>query len=370
MKDKQQNLEETIEFVEKLKYRWMTTVDAIVDPIMIIDKDYRILQTNKAIANKSKTEIRSIVNQKCYEVFSKRSSPCPGCLAHKTFESSSNTEFELEQSEGQRVFEVTSQPLLDENNRVEASLQIYRDRTMARRMKHRLVQNEKLASIGLLAGGVAHELNNPLGGILVFSQMLQREMDEGNPFKEYVDEIENSAKRCKDIVNNLLAFARQQPQSVDLSAVEISSCIESALKFAFVEQNSNEDIMTELALEQPLFVMAERNQLIQIFLNIIMNALHAMPNGGKLYIQSEAVNSQVIIKIEDSGIGIPPEEVERIFDPFYTTKPEDQGTGLGLSICHGIAEDLGGSIEVTSSIGKGSCFTLTFPQSQNKQATI
>lgn len=360
----------TLSFVESLKRRWMATVDAIIDPMMIIDKSYEITQANQALAKHTQTDIKHLLGKKCHKIFAGRETPCPGCSIKTTWESNEAHSFELEVTESNKFFEVTSQPMLDSNGKIEASLHIYRDRTNAKQMRRQLLQNEKLASIGLLAGGIAHEINNPLAGILIFSQMILREMDPKNPHYQDVQEIESATQRCKAIVENLLDFARQKPEtSAALEIIDLNDSVRSALKFATVGCN-HDHITIELELsEDEARILGDRNKSIQIFLNLIQNAIHAMPNKGSLFIRSlkRDINGieHTVIEIEDTGIGIAEHDLNRIFDPFFTSKAESQGTGLGLSICHGLAEDMGATITVRSKLNKGSCFCFTAPSAGN-----
>lgn len=360
---------ETIAFVESLKKRWMATVDAIIDPLMIVDGSYKVTQANNAMAQHARLDIKELIGSNCYKALAGRDQPCKGCLLQNTLKNDVSGQFELDNVRPGMTHEVTSQPIHNENGDVEGVLQIYRDRTMAIQMQKQLLQNEKLASIGLLAGGIAHEINNPLGGILVFSQMLLKEIDPMHPHFEDVKEIESAAQRCKSIVENLLDFARQQPgiHEEKLVSVDLVPCLRSAIKFALVTDNVNEYEVCETYELESMPVLGNRNKAIQIFLNLIQNAFHAMPDGGKLRVLARIENETAIIEIEDTGVGIPEDELSKIFDPFYTSKPEGQGTGLGLAICHGIAEDMHGSISVTSTVGKGSCFTIKFPLQSEKK---
>lgn len=366
MSEEGKSQEEKISFVESLKQQWMATVDAIIDPVMIVRQDYTIAQANKAMAQHASMNIKELKGKTCYKVFAKRKSPCPGCPIKDNFESSKPISFELSDKSSGKFFEVTSQAIND-NGGINGSLQIYRDRTLAKQLQKQLLQSEKLASIGLLAGGIAHELNNPLGGVLAFSQMLNKEIDPKHPHKEYAEEIEAAAQRCKSIVNSLLEFARNQPASHEetLKAMDIIPCIKSAVKFGTVGDNSKNIEIVENFTVDKIFVLGNRNKAIQLLLNLIQNAIHAMPNGGTLSLNADQEiiddTPHAVITVADTGVGIAEDELSQIFDPFYTSKAEGEGTGLGLSICHGIAEDMKGRIEVDSIVNKGSTFRIMIP---------
>lgn len=365
----------TIEFVEFLKQRWMSTVDAIVDPLMIIDRDYEVIQANRALSHHSGVDIKNLIGMKCYKAFAGRSSPCPGCKILRTLEERRDHHFELTDTVDQKYFEVTTQPIIDTEGNLEGALHIYRDRTQAKQLQNQLIQSEKLASIGLLAGGIAHEINNPLGGILIFSQMLLKEMDQKSTHYQDIVEIEAATQRCKSIVENLLDFARQQPSiqnpKSQIEEVDVREALQSALKFGCVGGAADNIEIHENISSDAMMVQGNRNKTIQVFLNLIQNALHAMPNGGKLelkaYVDEQDTRSMAIVEVTDTGIGIAADELKKIFDPFYTSKSEGLGTGLGLSICHGIVEDMGGRIEVQSKVNHGSTFRFKVPISTQDQ---
>lgn len=373
-KSPEKSPEELLKFLEGLKRRWMETVDAIIDPLMIVTDDYVIRKANKSMATIASSNVKEILGQKCYKVFADRDDPCPGCAmlqAESAAISPSGTRHKIYNLEGirsERFYEATSQPVYDDNGVKEGTLQIYRDRTEAKRLQSQLMQSEKLASIGLLAGGVAHEINNPLGGILIFSQMLLREMDKESPHYQDVVEIEAATNRCKAIVDNLLQFSRQQPTGSQKKKerVSLKDAAKSALRFGQVGGlHNNIDVDEDFASED-LIALGNHNHMVQLFLNLIQNAFQAMPDGGTVTLRSyvrqdKDKSSWSILEIEDTGVGISAENLKRIFDPFFTSKGPGEGTGLGLSICYGIAEDLGGTIEVESVINEGSRFRLVTP---------
>jgi two-component system NtrC family sensor kinase len=230
-----------------------------------------------------------------------------------------------------------------------------------------------MAAVGQLGAGVAHELNNPLGGILGYSQFMLDKLnrpgfgpDDFKSCRGYIESIERESNRCKNIVSNLLRFSRKsivdRPELIDigLAIKETFSIMEHQLKMCNVNVVVN--IQPDLTK-----VMGGVNLLQQVFTNLILNAQQAMPTGGELTItvqnlldEKTKVVSMVKIEFTDTGCGIPEENLTRIFEPFFTTKTE-KGTGLGLSISYQIIQDHKGKIEVKSQLGKGSTFTITLP---------
>jgi len=354
-------------FVEDLKRQWMATVDALVDPLLIVGDDYKIQKANRAMAKHGGVEVRSVVGKKCFEVFAGRSSPCPNCKMKAAAKDSRVESFTLDNIRGDRFYEVTSQPIFAKDGSVEAVVQVYQDRTDKRRLEEVSAQREKLASIGLLAGGVAHEINNPIGGILVFSQMLLKELPKEDPHYVDVQEIENAAQRCKSIVDSLLDFARQKPGEKSSQAVTFDpeEAAKSALRLARIHPKARNCDVNETWLGEGHMIKGDRNKLTQLFVNLMQNAFQAMPDGGTLSLASFTEGNSIVFTVEDTGIGIPPEIIKRIFDPFFTTKDPGEGTGLGLAICYRIAHDLGGEISVESTVNVGTTFRVTLPIHQN-----
>ncbi len=222
-----------------------------------------------------------------------------------------------------------------------------------------LVQSTKLAAIGELAANIAHEINNPLTTVLGFASFIAERLPAEDPMREELGLIQEEASRARDIVRDLLQFSRQrdfmpEPADVNMVLEQVVSMIRRQGAFGAVN-------VTEAYGEDLPMVEMDVPRIKQVFLNIINNAVYAMKDGGQLTVRTTAAPELVRIAFEDSGPGIPPDVLSRIFDPFFTTKPEVSGTGLGLSVSLGIVQSHGGSIEVDSTVGAGSTFTVTLP---------
>ena len=258
-----------------------------------------------------------------------------------------------------KVFDIARTPLLDNALRPYGTIIVFEDVTEKISLQQRLLTSEKLASIGLLSAGVAHEINTPLTGISSYIQMLQKKLTDSH-YAQILEKVEAQTDRVARIIKNLLAFARNPSDSsfhrVDLkeSLEEILSLIDYKLK--------NMNIRLELDLKPIPSVHAQGERLQQVFINIILNALDAMPRGGTLGIRLDEADGQTIIRISDTGTGIQPEHLARIFDPFFTTKGIGKGTGLGLSISYAIIKEHEGHIQVQSEVGRGSTFSITLPR--------
>jgi len=237
------------------------------------------------------------------------------------------------------------------------------------RAYHRLVQSEKMASLGKLAAVVAHEINNPLAGILTYSKLVSRLVDKGlenearrREAKTDLQEIEGESRRCGTIVKNLLTFARQaplNPQKNDLAEV-VDRCLLLVGHQCDLQQV---DVESHLDPDTPS-IYCDAGQIQQVLLALLMNAVEAMPQGGRLKVQT-AYHSQrreAQIMVSDDGMGIPEDVLPHIFEPFFTTKAEGKGVGLGLAIALGIVQQHGGNIDVSSTPQKGTTFTITLPE--------
>lgn len=225
-----------------------------------------------------------------------------------------------------------------------------------------------MISLGKLVASCVHEINNPIQGLLTFSHLMQNMVSEGVPspedlkeFQHYLSLMSRELERCGNIVSGLLSFSRVSPigyRDVELNEIlnEVITLTRHKMELQDIQLN------TELS-PRPLMVQGDVNQLQQCFLNLVFNAIEAMPQGGQLDIISELDNlkKNARIEIKDNGPGIPEEDLEHIFDPFFTSKIEGEGTGLGLSIVYGIIKNHGGDIQVTSQVGKGCSFVLDFP---------
>jgi hypothetical protein len=228
------------------------------------------------------------------------------------------------------------------------------------RLEEQLQISEKMASLGLLAAGVAHEVNTPLTGISSFTQMLLEGANPDDPRTGLLEKIERQTFRAAKIVNGLLTLSRPGPAGGESGPVDLNTVITDV--FSLLEHQfaaARIKLRRELS-EQPVVVPGIEHQLQQVFLNLCLNARDAMPRGGWLTVSTRHEDGRVIAEVSDTGLGIPPEQIARIYDPFFTTKAIGRGTGLGLSITYGIVREHAGTIRCDSAVGQGTRFTLTF----------
>jgi signal transduction histidine kinase/DNA-binding response OmpR family regulator len=228
-----------------------------------------------------------------------------------------------------------------------------------RNVQSQLIRAEQLASIGQLAAGVAHEINNPLGVILGFAETLSEQAKPGDVSYEPLKLIERETLRCKRIVQNLLDFSRHS--ELTLARTDLRRVIEATLALLAVQIAQQGIQVDRIYADNLPLLLADAQQLQQVFTNIAVNAIQAMPQGGKLSLSAQMEGREAVVRIRDTGAGISPENLSRIFDPFFTTKEVGQGAGLGLSVSFAIIKRHGGAIEVESAPGKGSCFAIKIP---------
>jgi two-component system NtrC family sensor kinase len=224
-------------------------------------------------------------------------------------------------------------------------------------MQSQLVRSEKLASLGELVAGIAHEINNPLTGILVFANLLHEDARLHPELQADLSVIQRETQRCSAIVQRLLAFSREAPPQK--KRLSLHPLLDNTLQLLENQPSfKNIQLVRDYAPDLPA-IEVDEGQLSQVFMNILLNALQAMPDGGSLKLQTMQVGERVEIVITDTGCGMEEAQLARIFDPFYTTKPT--GTGLGLSVSYGIIEGHGGNIRVESKVGQGTQIWIELP---------
>ncbi|MCF8011321.1 MAG: GAF domain-containing protein [Clostridiales bacterium] len=351
--------------VLKDKKEWEETFNAVIDPISLIDLNYNVLRYNKSIEVLRGKENSKTQKTKCYKLLWNRETKCEQCLLDEVYKTSKSVYRRLQLSTG-KVFDVFYYPVFNETGEIYAFIHHMKDVTEQVKVEAQLMQSAKLAAIGEMAAGVAHELNSPMTAILGNAQMLLRELEEDDPNTEYVNDIVNCGLRCKKIIQNLLTFSRQEERPV--SFVNINDVVERVVGFVKYQINRNNiNIIKKLDNELPE-IQANGHQLDQVILNLLLNSRDALENNENekriivLTGQCDYMGEKaVFISVRDNGEGIAPECRYKIFNPFYTSKELNEGTGLGLSVSLGIAESHGGNIEVESKLGEGSKFCLLLP---------
>jgi signal transduction histidine kinase/DNA-binding response OmpR family regulator len=316
----------------------------------------------------------------CYRVFidPQREAVCDNCPTQKTLQDGLVHEHTMQtpQAGGARNYRIVSSPILNASGEVKAAIEMIEDITEKLSLEAQLRQAQKMEAVGKLAGGVAHDFNNILSAIIGNSHLLLDQVKDNDHAKCYVEEIMKASERAAVLTQSLLAFSRKQP--VTLAVIDLNEVIKG--NEAFLRRLIREDIELKInCTGEPLTVLADRGQIEQVIMNLVSNARDAMPNGGKLSIETRPVTldhefvethgygqagAYSLLSVSDSGFGMDKETQSRIFEPFFTTKEQGKGTGLGLSMAYGIVKKHDGFINVYSEPGTGTIFTIYLPRVQ------
>lgn len=257
------------------------------------------------------------------------------------------------------VLNIAFAPLQDAHEQTGALI-VLEDVTTRIQLEEQLQQREKLSSIGLLAAGVAHEVNTPLTGVSSYTQMLLAMLPEADPKHALLQKVRRQAERATNIVNNLLNFSRTG-SATEFSEIDISNVLDDTVQLLEPQLRRNQiDIVREYDPDAPR-VLGNSGKLQQVFTNLILNARDAIPQGGRITLTTHSEDHSMVVEVNDTGIGIDPENVAKIYDPFYTTKGVGRGTGLGLAVSYGIVQEHSGHISVESAPGRGTTFRITLP---------
>lgn len=330
-------------------YRWEKTFDGMRDPIAIVDLEYKVVRANRKFSDK-------FFQHKCFASFAHRDSVCDGCPAVEAIKKGHPTVGEIRVNG--RVYQVHSYPvLMEQGTKAINVVNQYVDITQSRELYLRMLQSEKMGAIGMLAGNIAHELNNPLTGLRALTQVLLKEVPNNGNLHADLLEIEKAAARSQKIIKNLLDFSKGEGHQLEF--VNVDEVIERTLPMLKSAMRSHR---LEVDLQASAnFVFVEPHLLQQVVFNLINNACQAMKDSGLLQVSTYCDSQKVFIEIKDSGPGVSLEIQKRIFEPFFTTKKEGHGTGLGLSMSKAIIEKFDGTIEFHNVEPHGSCFTVVLP---------
>ncbi|AGL02413.1 GAF domain-containing sensor histidine kinase [Desulfoscipio gibsoniae] len=347
------------------KMEWEETFRSLTDPILLIDQNYNIIRCNNQLEGLPGQINGEPEKSKCYRYVWGRDEKCEFCLMDEVYQNQAPA-YRRIQLESGKTFDVHYYPVFKPNREIYSVIHHTKDITEQIKMEAQLTQSDKLAAIGEMAAGVAHELNSPMTAIIGNSQMIMRDggIDESNA--ELLQDIINCGLRCKRIIQNLLTFSRQDQRP--MARTNLNKVVESVLSLVQYQINRN-NVAIKLNLDTNLpDVLANEQQLDQVLVNLLLNARDALENSPRdkqITITTELrktdAGEYVTVKVTDNGEGIPAEHIMKIFNPFFTSKEANRGTGLGLSVSLGIAEAHGGTIEVNSTPGQGSCFTLFIP---------
>ena len=350
--------------LERLKDYSENIIESLTVGVAVLDQKGKIIGWNRVLEDTLSRKKEEVMNKNLINVLGpKNYSALFPSDTQKDFRLLSEITLDILPGDN-KIFDIAKTPLLDNKMNPYGTIVVFDDITEKILLQQQLLTSEKLASIGLLSAGVAHEINTPLTGISSYVQILQKKLSNSS-HSRILGKIEAQTERVARIIKNLLNFARIPSESffhqVNLkeSLEEIISLIEYKLKTMKINLELN------LSPMKPLWGEGERLQ--QVFINIILNAIDAMPKGGTLKIELSKMNNEAIIKIKDTGTGIKDQHLPHIFDPFFTTKGSGKGTGLGLSISYAIIKEHEGHIAAESVSGKGTTFTIYLPIDLDKR---
>ncbi|MGQ9525017.1 MAG: two-component system sensor histidine kinase NtrB [Armatimonadota bacterium] len=340
-----------------------SALDAIRDYIKIIDHDRRIIYANAAAVESVGVSVGDVIERHCYEAFFCSPEPCPHCVSLKTFHTGipQHIECTVTNRDGIKTrLEISTFPIPDESGKPKYVIEVSRDVTERRTLEERLRISEQLASMGEMAASLAHEIRNPLGAVLSAADMLANDLDApmDDECRSLLEVVVSESRRLNAILRDFLTYARFRPPQ--LAPTDINSVIEDVLRSLDPAEIAANGVTVARSLSPDLpAVLVDTDQIKQALLNVAMNAVDAMPNGGTLTFASLAADPGVQVLVEDTGPGIPPADLDRIFQPFYTARKN--GTGLGLSIAHKIVEAHGGFISAENRPCGGARFVIGLP---------
>ncbi len=352
-----QNMEKLLQSKDLLQ----SVFDGITDQVVMLDRDYRIKMVNKAYTRRYDVATEEVLGRRCFDVHGSGERPCPECVMEEVLRTRTPVVHETRCPELHGIYQVHCYPNLDESGEVESVIRYVKDITDQKLMEHKIQQTEKLVAMGQLAAGVAHEINNPLGVILCYVELLKRQLTELPQGRNDLGTIEKQARNCKRIVSDLLDFARSGETSKHNAS--LNQTVRDVLGMVS-EQFKKQGVKIELELEEiPVFKM-DTNKIKQVFMNLMINSRQAMEGrNGRMHISTRHVPEKNLAKaiFWDNGEGIPEYMRDKIFDPFFSTKRTGEGTGLGLSVSYGIIREHGGDISVESKPGEWTRFIVDLP---------
>ena len=369
-------LERTLALEEQRRFT-AKIIDSLPVGLYVIDREYRIQAWN----HKRETGMQGVSREEAlgrpiFEILHRQPEPLLRREFDDVFATGTIQQFQMESNaSGElRTYRISKIPMQLDDTAISHVITIGEDVTEWREAQDRFAQAEKLAAIGTLAAGVMHEINNPLATIGACAESLTIRLDDGagvaKPFatelREMLRVIEQEVHRCKGIIESLLDFSRPKPATMTL--VDVNVVVDKTL-FLLKHHSRFKKVDVETSIDRKVKpVCGSEEQLIQVVMALLINAMDAMPDDGRISVRThnDAAQGTVVIEVADQGSGIRRADLQKIFEPFYTTKPPGRGTGLGLSICYAIVSEHGGRMEVESEMGAGSVFRIVLPKKDHQ----
>ena len=360
----------------RLVEEWEKTFEAIGDIVIIQDTEMHIVRANRAALKTLGLDHEDLAGRHCHEVFRHESEVCENCPVKQSLQDLKGHSAEIEHCILNKILLVSSAPLLDDTGDCVGIVHTARDITENKKLESQLRQAQKMEAIGTLAGGIAHDFNNILMAILGFAELAQIQASEKSPLAAHLAEVLKAGNRARELVKQILTFSRQTES--ERKPIEIHLIVKEALKLLRASIPTTIEFRKKINLDCGL-VLGDPTQIHQVVMNLCTNAYQAMlKKGGILGIAVNPITIDIKdskdgshalppgpyinLEVSDTGAGMDRATLERVFDPYFTTKEKGKGTGLGLAVVHGIVKDHGGHISAYSEPGKGSTFHVYFPR--------
>ncbi|MGA1874590.1 MAG: ATP-binding protein [bacterium] len=361
--------------IERSKNKLLGIFDEIIDGLFMIDHEYRIKAMNKTQAFYLDKTPKELIENYCYQAIANRTSPCPICKVAQVFqEGITKTDLNILFNEdirctqgsrdSRRYVNIHYIPIKNELGQVHNALIYIQDISKIKELEEGVRRTEHLASLGILASGVAHEINNPLQVILSGSNCLIRKVDDRETILELALEIKECAEKMASIIKDLSLYSRGIREEKAVTLIQVDQILNSSISMASHARNMGK-IVIEKEYRPIAPILGNPSRFQQIFVNLILNAVDAMDGTGTLLLKTFQQNGFICIQVTDTGCGIREEDLPYIFDPFFTTKAPGKGTGLGLNVVYRLVSQYQGKIHVETKKKQGTRFTLEFPIAQS-----
>ena len=350
---------------QELKRQWEATFDAISDPICLTDSQYNILRVNKSFIEKiGVDDYHKVLGEKCYKALFNQDSICHGCKRGELFQMKAQRT-----KTSSEIYDVYSNTLVE--NQTVTFFQMYREVTQDLNFQRQIIESAKMAELGTISSSIAHELNNPIGGMLNFVQLMKMDLDGKEDYYDDIVEIEKGIQKCKNIVKNLLGFSRKSDPN-KMEPINLIEVIKQAVKITELKTSSIGIKISFSSHINEMIIPGRFNLLAHSIRNILQNSQESILEKrsqilgyqGLIEIQTSQTEEAFFITISDDGLGLEKKNLSKIFDPLFTTKDPETNSGLGLTLALQIVEEHKGKIEVSINKNKKISFTLSFFKSE------
>jgi two-component system, NtrC family, sensor kinase len=372
-----------LEQSETLKHQWEATFDAILDPVSLIGEDHTLVRINRSFAVRSGAEPDKLIGRKCHEALFARTSPCEGCtIGVRDADSMHVSDFRLKPArtvageEPNVIYQVFSHEIQFKPDDRGLYVNMYHDVSSQLRYERQILESAKMAELGTIGSSIAHELNNPLGGMLSFLQLIKMDLKGDEPCFDEIDEMEKGARRCRDIVQSLLGFTRKSSPDV-VEVLDLRDVISQALAITELQTRAMGITVIQNLPDSGAEVRGQFNSLAQSLRSFLQNAQEAIAERfrqgdrehGVIELKLDENESAFVIEIRDNGAGYDSSIGDQIYDPMYSTKDSVNNPGLSLTVAQQIVRDHGGHVEMDSIKGTGTRAKISLPRAPNEPST-